>query len=268
MGKLVGVRFRPGDKLFYFDAGDETTLQVGDRVVVETPHNLDLAKVIVPEAQIDNSSDLIKLIRRAEPGDIEQAEQNEEKGREALVKCKEMATKLNLAMKPLLARYNLDGSHLTIFFGAGERVDFRELIRRLSRSLKTRVELRQVGPRDEARLIGGIGRCGYPLCCQSFLSDFAPVSIRMAKEQNVALNPMKISGLCGRLLCCLGYESKQYAEIKERMPQIGQKMSTSLGKGEAVDTNPLEETITIRPESGTVTELPLDQANPGRPLRN
>lgn len=264
MGKVVGVRFRQGDRLFYCNAGDETTLQVGDCVVVETPHNLDLAKVVVSEAQTDDSSELITLIRRAQPEDIEQAEQNQEKAREALVKCKEMATKLNLAIKPLVAHYNLDGSHLTIFFGAGERVDFRELIRRLSRSLKTRVELRQVGPRDEARLIGGIGRCGYPLCCQSFLTDFAPVSIRMAKEQNLALNPMKISGLCSRLLCCLGYESKQYAEIKERMPQMGQEVSTSSGKGKVVDINRLKGTITLRLESGALTELALDQANPGK----
>jgi len=268
MAKVVGVRFRPGDKLFYCDAGDEITLQVGDYAVVETPHNLDLAKVVISQAQIDDSGELMRLIRRAQPEDLEQAKQNQEKEREALAKCKEIATMLNLAIKPLLAHYNLDGSHLTIFFSAGEKVDFRELIRRLSRSLKTRVELRQVGPRDEARLVGGIGRCGYPLCCQGILSDFVPVSIRMAKEQNLALNPMKISGLCGRLLCCLGYESKQYAAIKGRMPHIGQEVSTPLGKGQVVDSNPLKETVTLRLEDGTRTELPLDQVDLGEVLEN
>lgn len=270
MAKVVWVRFRPGDKLFYCNAGDEIALQVGDSVVVETPHNLDLAKVVISEAQapVHDPGAPMTLIRRAQPEDIEQAEQNGEKARDALVKCKEIATKLNLAIKPLLAHYNLEGSHLTIFFGAGERVDFRELIRRLSRTLKTRVELRQVGPRDEARLVGGIGRCGYPLCCQSFLSDFVPVSIKMAKEQNIALNPMKISGLCGRLLCCLAYESKQYAEIKEKMPQIGQEVSTSLGKGEVVDSNPSKETVTLKLEGGTRTELPLDQVNTEKTSKN
>jgi cell fate regulator YaaT (PSP1 superfamily) len=267
MAKVVGVRFRPGDKLYYCDAGDEITAKAGDYAVVETPHGLDLAKVVISQAEIDDCSELVRLIRRARAEDIEQDEQNQEKGREALVKCKEMATKLNLAIKPLLAHYNLDGSHLTVFFGAGERVDFRELIRRLSRSLKTRVELRQVGPRDEARLVGGIGRCGYPLCCQTFLSDFLPVSIRMAKEQNLALNPTKISGLCGRLLCCLGYETKQYAQIKERMPQIGQEVSTPLGKGEVVDSNPLKETVTLRLEDGTRAELLLNELDLGKALQ-
>jgi cell fate regulator YaaT (PSP1 superfamily) len=267
MDKIVGVRFRPGDKLYYCDAGDEITVDVADYAVVETPHGLDLAKVVISPGEIDDRSELLKLIRRARAEDIEQAKQNQERGGEALVKCKEMATRLNLAMKPLLAHYNLDGSHLTVFFGAGERVDFRELIRRLSRSLKTRVELRQVGPRDEARLVGGIGRCGYPLCCQTFLSDFLPVSIRMAKEQNLALNPTKISGLCGRLLCCLGYETKQYAQIKERMPKIGQEVSTPLGKGEVVDSNPLKETVTLRLEDGRHAELLLDEVNLGKTLR-
>ena len=139
--------------------------------------------------------------------------------KEALAKCKEMVGKLGLKMKPLLAHYDSETRHFTIFFRSEERIDFRELVWKLRHSLKARVELRQIGPRDEAKLLGGTGKCGYPLCCQTFLDDFTPVSIKMAKEQGLALNPTKISGICGRLLCCLAYESKDYAEMrKTRQP--------------------------------------------------
>lgn len=187
---------------------------------------------------------------------MEKAQQNKEK--EALAKCKEMVTKLGLKMKPLSAHYNLDSRHLTIFFKAQERVDFRQLVRELSRSLKTRVELRQVGPRDEGKLVGSIGKCGYPLCCQSFLKEFTPASIKMAKQQDLALNPMKISGICGRLLCCLSYENEQYATIKEKMPRVGQGVATLFGKAKVVSVNPLKETVTVEFDDST-KELPLDQ---------
>ena len=193
---------------------------------------------------------------------MENAQQNKET--EALTRCKEMVTKFGLKMKPLAAHYNPDGSRLTIFFKAQERVDFRKLVRELSRSLKTRVELRQVGPRDEGKLVGSIGKCGYPLCCQGFLKEFAPASIKMAKQQNLVLNPMKISGICGRLLCCLSYESEQYAAMKEKMPQVGQEVSTRSGKAKVVSVNPLKETVTIERDNST-KELPVDQLseNPG-----
>ena len=258
MAKIIGVRFQPRGNLFYCDAGD-IPLQVGNYVVVETSHGLDLAKVTVSKAQVqasDLTEPLMTVIRRAQSEDLEKARQNKEK--EALAKCKEMVTSLGLRMKPLSAHYNLDGSHLTIFFSARERVDFRNLVRKLSRSFKTRVELRQIGPRDEAKLVGGIGKCGYPLCCQGFLTGFTSVSIRMAKQQDLALNPAKISGICGRLLCCLSYESKQYATIREKMPPVGQEVSTPFGKAKVVSVNPLKETVTIELDN-VVKELPLDQ---------
>jgi len=139
----------------------------------------------------------------------------QEREEEALAKCREMAAKLNLKMKPLVANFDPETNQFVIFFRAEERIDFRELVRKLRQNLKARLELRQVGPRDEAKLLGGMGKCGYPLCCQRFLNDFAPVSIKMAKEQGLALNPMKISGVCGRLLCCLAYENRDYKEIKK-----------------------------------------------------
>ena len=162
-------------------------------------------------------------------------------------------------MKPISAQYNLDGSHLTIFFSAEKRVDFRELVRELNRNLKTHVELRQVGARDEAKLIGGLGKCGFPLCCTTFLSEFEPVSIKMAKEQDIALNPMKTSGICGRLLCCLGYEYEQYRAMKEKMPPLRQEVSTALGNAKVVSCNPLKETVTVELETGVTVELPLIQ---------
>ncbi len=258
MAEIIGVRFQPRGNLFYCDAGD-IPLQVGNYVVVETSHGLDLAKVTISKAQVqasDLTEPLMTVIRRAQSEDLEKARQNKEK--EVLAKCKEMVTSLGLRMKPLSAHYNLDGSHLTIFFSARERVDFRNLVRKLSRSFKTRVELRQMGPRDEAKLVGGIGKCGYPLCCQGFLTGFTPVSIRMAKQQNLALNPAKISGICGRLLCCLSYESKQYATMREKMPRVGQEVSTPFGKAKVVSVNPLKETVTIELDN-VVKELPLDQ---------
>ncbi len=209
MAKIIKVRLQPGNKLFYCDAGN-LPLQVNDYVVLDTSHGLDIAKVITSEAQVqpsDLSEPLMAIVRQAETEDLEKAQQKQE--REALTKCKEMVAKLGLMMKPLAAHYDPETGHLTIFLCAQGRVDFRGLVRELSHSLETQVKLKQIGPRDEAKLLGGIGKCGYPLCCRTFLTGFTPVSIKMAKEQGLALNPMKISGICGKLLCCLAYESKK-----------------------------------------------------------
>ncbi len=259
MTKIIGVRFQPKGELFYCDAND-IALQVGDYVVVNTEHGLDLAKVVIPKVkvQIDALTDsLMPVVRKAEPEDLEQARQSQE--RQALTKCNELVAELGLKMKPLVARYNLKSHHLTVFFSARERVDFRGLVRKLRPSLETRVELRQIGPRDEARLLGGIGKCGYPLCCQSFLAKFTPVSVKMAKEQDLALNSMRISGICGRLLCCLGYESEEYAAMKRKMPQPGQEVSTPFGKAEVLAASLLKEMVTVKFDGETVKELPLDQ---------
>ncbi|MEA1871910.1 MAG: regulatory iron-sulfur-containing complex subunit RicT [Chloroflexota bacterium] len=256
MANIIGVKFRPRGKLVNCDAG-EMSLQVNDYVVVDTGHGLGVAKVVTLEPPSQPSEQLMMVVRQAEAEDLVEARRNLEK--EALSKCNEMAAQLGLRMKPLAARYDSQGERLTIFFSAEERVDFRDLVRKLSHALERRIELRQVGARDEARLLGGIGKCGYPLCCQNFLTSFASVSIKMAKEQNLALNPMKISGICGRLLCCLAYENKEYAAMRKQMPQLKQEVSTSWGKGRVISTNLLKETVTIQLDDGMVREVALDE---------
>jgi len=170
-----------------------------------------------------------------------------------------MADQLGLKMKPLAARYDPRSEQLTVFFSAEDRVDFRDLVRKLSQALERRVELRQVGARDEAKLLGGIGKCGRPLCCQNFLTSFSSVSIKMAKEQGLALNPMKISGICGRLLCCLAYESKQYAAMKKEMPQPKQRVSTHWGKGTVISANVLKETVTVELDDGETKQIAVSE---------
>jgi cell fate regulator YaaT (PSP1 superfamily) len=256
MANIIGVKFRSRGKLVYCDAG-EILLQVNDYVVVDTGRGLDVAKVVTLEAPSKPGENLMMVVRQAEEEDLEEARRNLEK--EALSKCDEMADQLGLKMKPLAARYDSKGERLTVFFSAQERVDFRELVRKLSHALETRVELRQVKARDEAKLLGSIGKCGYPLCCQNFLTSFASVSIKMAKEQSLALNPMKISGICGRLLCCLAYESKDYADMKKKMPQPKQEILTPWGKGRVISTNLLKETVTIQFDNDVVKEIALDE---------
>ncbi|MBM3182436.1 MAG: stage 0 sporulation family protein [Chloroflexi bacterium] len=241
MPEIVGVRFQQAGKLYYFDAAD-IPIEIGDCVIVETNRGRELVKVIIAPKQLLSSEiteTLNPVIRKATPADIQRAQHNQEKADKALRQCRESVTKLNLPMKPVSAQHNLEGNHLTIFFTAEKRVDFRDLVKELSHNLRTRVELRQIGARDEAKLIGGLGKCGYPLCCTSFLCEFTPVSIKMAKEQEVALNPMKTSGVCGRLLCCLGYEVEQYRAMKEKLPALGQEVSTPLGKAKVTGLNPL-----------------------------
>jgi len=261
MAEIVGIRFRRAGKVYYFDpAGID--LEVNDYVVVKTSRGSELGRVVISSKQVLTSEvnkPLKKVVRKAEPEDIKRAQEFKDKEREALAECGQLIAELQLPMKLICAEYNLDGSRLTIFFSAAERVDFRELVRKLASHLKARVELRQIGPRDEAKLMGGFGRCGRPLCCMDFLSEFAPVAIKMAKEQDLPLNPMKISGVCGRLLCCLVYESEQYHAMKEKMPKNGQRVSTSMGEATVVGSNPLKETVSVELESQAVVELPLSE---------
>jgi len=261
MADIVGVRFKRAGRIYYFDsAGIE--LGAGDPVVVQTARGLELGQVVISPRQVvaDELGEPLKLVaRKAEPEDIEHAEELAAKEEEALAECARLIANLDLPMKLTSAEYNLEGSRLTFFFTAEERVDFRELVRELSSRFKMRVELRQIGPRDEAKLIGGFGRCGRPLCCMSFLSEFAPVSIKMAKEQNLPLNPMKISGACGRLLCCLVYENEQYRGMKERMPRDGQRVSTAMGAATVVGCNPLKEMVLVELETQATVELPISE---------
>jgi cell fate regulator YaaT (PSP1 superfamily) len=261
MSEIIGVRLQSAGKVYYFEAAD-IPLEIDDDVVVETSRGHELGKVVISPKQVIHSEiiePLKPVIRKALAEDIERANRQQERAKNAIAKCRELIEKLSLSMKPIWAQYNLDGSHLTIFFSAEKRIDFRELVRELSRSLKTRVELRQVGARDEAKLVGGLGKCGCPLCCTTFLSEFAPVSIKMAKEQDITLNPMKTSGICGRLLCCLGYEYEQYLTMKEKMPALRQEVSTALGNAKVVSCNPIKETVTVELETGSTVELPLGQ---------
>jgi cell fate regulator YaaT (PSP1 superfamily) len=257
MANIIGVKFRSRGKLSHCDAG-EISVQVNDYVMVDTDHGPELARVVTLEAPSQPGEQLMKAVRRAEAKDWEEVRRKLEE--EALHRCHEMVGQLGLKMKPLAARYDSDVERLTVFFSAEERVDFRELVRRLSYALERRVELRQVGARDEAKLLGTMGRCGYPLCCQNFLTSFASVSIKMAKEQSLALNPMKISGICGRLLCCLAYESKDYAAMKRKMPQLKQEISTPWGRARVIGTDLFKETVTIELlDNGVVKEIALDE---------
>ena len=263
MAEIVGIRFKRAGKVYYFDpAGID--LEANDYVIVKTSRGLELGQVIISPKQVlasEVTMPLKPILRKAEAEDVKRAQEFESKEQEALAECGKLIAKLGLPMKLLSAEYNLDGSRLTFLFSAGERVDFRELVRELTNRFKLRVELRQVGPRDEAKLMGGFGRCGRPLCCMSFLSEFAPVSIRMAKEQNLPLNPMKISGVCGRLLCCLVYESEQYHTMKGKLPKEGQQVSTPMGEARVVGGNLLKETVIVELESGATVELPLGEVS-------
>ena len=261
MADIVGIRFKRAGRVYFFDpAGID--LAVNDHVVVKTSRGLELGQVVIaPEQVLDSelSEPLKPVVRKAEPEDIERAQELETKSMEALAECGKWIDKLKLPMKLLAAEYNLNGSRLTFFFSAAERVDFRELVKELTNHFKVRVELRQVGPRDGAKLVGGFGRCGRPLCCASFLDEFDPVSIRMAKEQDLPLNPMKISGVCGRLMCCLSYECHVYQTMRDKLPKKGQPVSTSMGMAKVVTGNPLKETVMVELESGSIVELPLSE---------
>ncbi len=261
MAEIVGIRFKRAGRVYYF-APAGIDLEVNDYVVVESTRGLELGQVVISPKQVlasEVTKPLKPVVRKAEPEDIGRAQEFEDKEREALAECSRLVAEQNLPMKLISAEYNLDGSRLTLFFSAAERVDFRELVRELASRFKIRVELRQVGPRDEAKLIGGFGRCGRPLCCASFLSEFAPVSIKMAKEQGLPLNPMKISGVCGRLLCCLVYESEQYHIMKKKLPKEGEQVSTPMGVAKVVGSNPLKETVMVELESQVAVELPLSE---------
>jgi len=259
--EAVGVRFKRNGKIYYFDpSGIE--LKVGDKVIVETARGLEMGEVVITDTEkINNkiSKPLKPVMRLASAEDLQCADEFKQREGEALAECAKIVEKLKLPMKLISMEYNIDGSRLTVFFSAESRVDFRELVRELSRNLKVRVEMCQIGPRDEAKLLSGFGRCGRPLCCASFLGEFNPVSIKMAKEQGLPLSPMKISGLCGRLLCCLGYEFEQYREMRKKLPREGSRVITAKGEGVVIGGKPIEEKVLVELESGARVELSLDE---------
>ncbi len=248
MPVVVGIRFKDSGKTYYFDPNGIEALAQGDHVIVETVRGPELAKVAHAPRLVDPEEivgELKPVLRRAEPLDFERLTRLNSRQDELLARCAEKIQEHGLPMRLVKAEYSFDGSRLTFYFTAEKRVDFRALVRDLARTFRTRIELRQIGPRDEAKLLGGIGPCGRLLCCATFLPDYARVSIKMAKDQDLPLNPTKISGVCGRLLCCLSYEHEQYVTVKSRMPRKGTWVQTPDGPGEVVGVNVLRETVIV-----------------------
>ena len=248
MVKIVGVRFRNAGKVYYFDPKDYK-IRVGDHVIVETARGIEYGTVTgkvqeVPEGKVVQP--LKSVIRVANAEDDAKAKRNREKEKEAMRICKEKIRKHELEMKLIDAEYTFDNNKVLFYFTADGRIDFRELVKDLAAVFRTRIELRQIGVRDETKILGGIGSCGRPLCCSTFLSEFAPVSIRMAKEQNLSLNPTKISGVCGRLMCCLKNEEETYEYLNSKLPGIGDAVTTVTGlKGEVASVNVLRQKVKV-----------------------
>jgi cell fate regulator YaaT (PSP1 superfamily) len=255
MLNIVGIRFKPVTKIYYFDPTNFLNLEVDDRVVVETSRGMELGTVAlsvreVPKSEIKGK--LKRVIRQATPVDLISAENYRSQEVIAIEKCEEIIAKLDIPIKVIQAEYNFDGSRLLISFISEQRVDFRDLVKDLARSLRTRIEMKQVGARDETKILDGYGRCGRRLCCSSWLTEFHPVSIRMAKQQGLPLAPSEISGLCGRLLCCLAYEDEMYAEMRKEMPKINSQIKTVEGiSGTVRGVNVIKETVLLQTEEST-----------------
>ena len=248
MTKIVGIRFRTAGKIYYFDPLD-FELETAMHVIVETARGIEMGTVLIPPKEVEDDKviqPLKPVIRVATDEDEKNVERNREREKEAFKICKEKIIRHGLEMKLVDAEYTFDNNKLLFYFTADGRIDFRELVKDLAAVFKMRIELRQIGVRDEAKMMGGIGSCGRSLCCHSWLSDFEPVSIKMAKVQNLSLNPAKISGICGRLMCCLKYENDIYMELRRGMPEPGEKIKTPDGLAKVVDTNILENKIRVR----------------------
>lgn len=257
MVEVVGVRFKRSLKVYDFDA-NQLNLQKGDSVIVETEHGVTLGKVAIPPHKKEKSrihKGLKKALRKATEEDIYQAEEIRKKELEAKFFCVEKAKELNLAMKVVNVEYFFDGSKAVFYFTADKRIDFRKLVRMLASKFKTRIEMRQIGARDEAKLIGGMGACGRELCCAKFMPSFELVSIKMAKAQGLILNPEEISGRCGRLMCCLAFEFPLYKEMGKKLPKMGKRIKTPLGEGRVVRIDILNERFWVHLSSGEKVEM-------------
>lgn len=259
MPKVVGIRFKKAGKIYYFDPTGFEDLGAGNRVVVETARGQEVGQIVTAPREVpceEITGKLKGILRRATAWDLSQMEYYRLQEKEALEKCRQKVAKHGLPMKVLTADYNFDGSHLTFYFAAEKRVDFRSLVRELAGMFQARIELRQVGVRDEVKLIDGYGVCGRPLCCATFLTEFRPISIKMAKQQNLPLSPSEISGQCGRLLCCLSYENETYVEIKKKLPRVGENIQTPQGPGKVISVNVIKETLdVVLEESEIVIEV-------------
>lgn len=258
MPVVIGVQFRPVTKLYHFSPGEHLDLLVNDCVIVETSRGQEVAQVIAAPHMIDDSEvvgEIKPVSRRATAWDLVQRDRWARKEQEALALCREKARASYLDIKIVRCEYSFDGGRLLVYFSSEQRIDFRDLVRDLARIFRTRIEMRQIGVRDEAKLLDGVGKCGRQLCCTSWLREFAPVSIRMAKNQQLPLNPDEISGVCGRLLCCLSYENVHYREQNKKMPKLGAEVITPQGVGRVRHIHPLKETVTVMLQSSVLTEF-------------
>ncbi|MEX1307512.1 MAG: stage 0 sporulation family protein [Eubacteriales bacterium] len=275
MVKVIGVRFKDAGKVYSFDPG-QAQFDFGDHVIVETVRGVEYGEVVIAEKEIDEKdvvAPLKKIIRKATDADWDTVLANREKEKSAFTTCIEKIKKHDLDMKLVDVEYTFDAKKIIFYFTADGRVDFRELVKDLASVFRTRIELRQIGVRDQAKFLGGIGPCGRECCCSSFLGEFHPVSIKMAKDQNLSLSPTKISGLCGRLMCCLNYEHEHYQYMKEKMPPIGTRVKTPDASGTVVENNPITEKVKVKTElpdgSFDLTEYPLSDIKfkPFKPRR-
>jgi cell fate regulator YaaT (PSP1 superfamily) len=265
MPLVVGVTFRPVTKIYHFDATGFEDLQIGERVIVETARGRTMGQIVLAPRSVTNaevSGTLKPVVRRASAWDMVQADQMMHKEAEALATCKARVQALGTDMKVVKAEYSLDGGSIVVYFTSEQRVDFRHLVHELAQALQTRVEMRQVGVRDAAKFIGGYGRCGRSLCCASWLREFAPVSIKMAKQQDLPLNTSEVSGGCGRLLCCLGYENDFYTEARKQMPRINSMLDTPQGPGKVKQVHVLANSVTVQVEGPADTRIMVDMPVP------
>ncbi len=266
MFRVVEVRLRESGRMHYYNCGDQD-YPVGEYVVVEADRGEDYGLVMSePEKILDSEVErpLRKIVRRLSPDDEKRIEENEKEARKAAEICNARVAKRGLNMKLIEVEYSFDSSKIIFYFTAEGRIDFRDLVRDLASCFKARIEMRQIGVRDVARMIGGIGCCGRQLCCATFLKDFEAINIRMAKEQRLPLNPTKISGLCGRLLCCLRYEFKNYKDLQKNMPKDGAIVSTKFGEGRVMDLDILKQTVKVGFDNGRVVEVGVDEIKSSR----
>jgi cell fate regulator YaaT (PSP1 superfamily) len=257
MVKVVGVRFKKAGKVYYFDP-DQLQIDEGVNVIVETARGVEFGEAVIPVREVSDDeivAPLKKVMRIANEEDVRHASENSKKEKEAFATCLQKIRDHNLEMKLIDVEYTFDNNKILFYFTADGRVDFRELVKDLASVFKTRIELRQIGVRDESKMMGGIGICGRVLCCSSYLGEFQPVSIKMAKEQGLSLNPTKISGTCGRLMCCLKYEQEAYEHIIKKAPKAGAIVDTPDGQGVVVETYLIKEIAKVKLDKGNDTDL-------------
>ncbi|MDO5558868.1 MAG: stage 0 sporulation family protein [Oscillospiraceae bacterium] len=262
MIEIVGIRFKKVGKIYYFSPGEIKAAE-GQKAIVETARGIECGEVVIPNRMIDESevaAPLKEIIRIATPEDLAQVEKNMEKQKEAFRICEEKIKSRGLNMNLIDAEFTFDNNKVLFYFTAETRVDFRELVKDLAAIFRTRIELRQIGVRDEAKILGGLGICGREFCCKGYLGEFQPVSIKMAKEQSLSLNPTKISGTCGRLMCCLKYEQNCYEEFLKITPKVGAYVKTPNGNGYVEESNLITGKLKIKPENDSAVPVILDRS--------